>query len=46
MADETKAFKQITDTIIPAIGGKDNAIEAFHCATRLRINLKDTSKEE
>lgn len=44
MADETKTFKQITDTIIPAIGGKDNAIEAFHCATRLRINLKDTSK--
>ncbi len=44
MKDETKTFKKISDAIIPAIGGKDNAIEAFHCATRLRINLKDPSK--
>lgn len=44
MDDETKQFKEISDAIIPAIGGKDNAIEAFHCATRLRINLRDTSK--
>lgn len=44
MKDEEKTFRKISDVIIPAIGGKDNAIEAFHCATRLRINLKDPSK--
>lgn len=42
--NEEKDFKQIADAVVPAIGGKDNAVEAFHCATRLRINLKDVSK--
>lgn len=44
MKNEEKDFKQIADAVVPAIGGKDNAVEAFHCATRLRINLKDVSK--
>lgn len=44
MTKEEKDFKQIADAVVKAIGGKDNAVEAFHCATRLRINLKDVSK--
>ncbi|EJE99707.1 PTS transporter subunit EIIC [Liquorilactobacillus mali] len=44
MKHERKVYEKISDGILPEIGGKDNAIEAFHCATRLRINLKDTSK--
>lgn len=44
MSKEEKDFAEITKAVIPAIGGKDNAVEAFHCATRLRINLKDISK--
>ena len=42
--NEEKDFKQIADAVVPAIGSKDNAVEAFHCATRLRINLKDPTK--
>lgn len=44
MKHDSSTYKKIADNIIPAIGGKENAIEAFHCATRLRINLKDPSK--
>lgn len=44
MKDESKYFPKITKQIVPAIGGKDNAVETYHCATRLRINLKDISK--
>lgn len=44
MKNEEKDFKTIADAVVKAIGGKDNAVEAFHCATRLRVNLKDLSK--
>ncbi|MBP2057944.1 PTS system sucrose-specific IIC component [Lactobacillus colini] len=44
MNKEEKSFAEITKAVVPAIGGKENAVEAFHCATRLRINLKDLSK--
>lgn len=44
MKNEEKDFKTIADAVVKAIGGKANAVEAFHCATRLRINLKDLSK--
>lgn len=44
MKNDRKLYEKISDEILPAIGGKDNAIEAFHCATRLRIALKDVSK--
>ena len=44
MKKDRKLYEKISDEILPAIGGKDNAIEAFHCATRLRIALKDVSK--
>lgn len=44
MKNDRKLYEKISDNIVPVIGGKDNAIEAFHCATRLRITLKDPSK--
>ncbi|MFT8917046.1 MAG: PTS transporter subunit EIIC [Oenococcus sp.] len=44
MKSDEERYESISDKILPAIGGKENAIFAFHCATRLRINLRDTSK--
>lgn len=32
---------QIAKDLIEAIGGKDNIISAAHCATRLRLMVKD-----
>ncbi len=37
-------IKQTATDIINAIGGEENIISAAHCATRLRIVLKDTDK--
>lgn len=34
-------IKQIAKQIIEAIGGEENIVSAAHCATRLRIVLKD-----
>lgn len=34
----------ISDKIVENVGGLENIIEAFHCATRLRIVCKDISK--
>ena len=36
-------YKQIALDLIPLLGGKDNIISAMHCATRLRLVLKDES---
>jgi PTS system sucrose-specific IIC component len=44
MAGKKQQFDDFSDAVLQYIGGKQNAIEAFHCATRLRINLKDTSQ--
>ena len=33
----------IAEKVLEYIGGKDNVIEVFHCATRLRFRLKDES---
>ena len=33
--------KQIAADIIEAVGGRENIASAFHCVTRLRLNLKD-----
>ena len=32
--------------ILKAFGGKENVISAAHCATRLRLVLKDESKAD
>lgn len=37
-------FKQISKYILENIGGKENIISAAHCATRLRLVLKDDKK--
>ena len=34
-------IQQIAKQIIEAIGGEENIVSAAHCATRLRIVLKD-----
>ncbi|MDV2684084.1 sucrose-specific PTS transporter subunit IIBC [Alkalihalophilus lindianensis] len=36
-------YKQIASEILEAIGGKENVSAAAHCATRLRLVLKDES---
>lgn len=38
--------KQLAESIIEHIGGKDNIISLVHCATRLRFVLKDESKAD
>lgn len=35
--------KQIAESVIAAVGGKDNIASAVHCMTRLRLTLKDRS---
>ncbi|RBW71034.1 PTS system trehalose-specific EIIBC component [Bacillus taeanensis] len=37
-------YKQSTEQIVEAIGGKENISAATHCVTRLRFALKDESK--
>lgn len=37
-------FKQMSQEILANIGGKENLTSVNHCATRLRLGLKDTSK--
>ena len=39
-------YKQVAQEIIKAIGGKDNVDSAAHCATRLRLVLKDEDKAD
>lgn len=36
-------YKQIALDIIENVGGKQNIIDVMHCATRLRLRLKDAS---
>lgn len=37
-------YQQIAKDIIANVGGKENILSAMHCATRLRLRLKDYSK--
>lgn len=37
-------YQVIAEKTLAALGGKDNIISAAHCATRLRLALKDESK--
>ncbi|MCS2160749.1 PTS transporter subunit EIIC [Scandinavium sp. H11S7] len=38
------SYLPIAEQILAAVGGKENVVHATHCATRLRLNLKDDSK--
>ena len=35
---------QVAERILKAIGGEDNIVALAHCATRLRMVLKDSKK--
>lgn len=37
-------MKVIANSVLQHIGGKENIVSATHCATRLRLVLKDDSK--
>jgi PTS system beta-glucosides-specific IIC component/PTS system sucrose-specific IIC component len=39
-------YKQVAQEIIETIGGKDNVDSAAHCATRLRLVLKEEDKAD
>jgi len=39
-------YKQVAQEIVEAIGGKDNVDSAAHCATRLRLVLKEEDKAD
>ena len=36
--------KEVADRVLKAVGGEDNIVAAAHCATRLRMVLKDSKK--
>lgn len=38
--------KDIANQLLPLLGGKENIISATHCATRLRLVLKDDQKAQ
>lgn len=40
----SKNYKEISKEILEYIGGKENLISAAHCATRLRLVIKDDNK--
>lgn len=37
-------MRKTADTLIAALGGKDNITRLFHCMARLRFYVKDRSK--
>ncbi len=39
-------YRELAEKIVENIGGKENVIQALHCATRLRFTLKDDSKAD
>ncbi|MEJ7464510.1 PTS transporter subunit EIIB, partial [Staphylococcus saprophyticus] len=38
------AYQKEAETILKAVGGEENIEEMAHCATRLRLTLKDEGK--
>lgn len=43
-ADKQQRYLEITKQIVGLVGGKENIVASTHCATRLRIVLKDYDK--
>ena len=39
-----RSNKEVTDLIVENIGGANNISSMYHCATRIRFNLKDKTK--
>lgn len=44
MASKEKQYLEISKQIVDIVGGMDNIVSSAHCATRLRIVLKDYDK--
>lgn len=44
--NKTERYEQISKEIVDAVGGMDNIAGSAHCATRLRIILKDNDKAD
>ena len=36
-------YHKLAVTLLEKVGGKDNVINVYHCVTRLRFQLKDSS---
>ena len=41
-----KDYAKTADTLIAALGGKDNITRLFHCMTRLRFYVKDRIEDQ
>lgn len=39
-------YRKMAEEILQNVGGRENVADLFHCATRLRFNLKDESKAD
>lgn len=46
MSSKTERYTAISKEIVDAVGGMDNIAGSAHCATRLRIILKDNDKAD
>lgn len=42
MSSKVRDYEKLAGDIIAAVGGRDNVANATHCATRLRLTLKET----
>ncbi len=42
MSSKVRDYEKLAGDIIAAVGGRDNVASATHCATRLRLTLKET----
>lgn len=36
-----KNYAEISESILKSVGGKENVVRAYHCMTRLRLDVKD-----
>lgn len=46
MSNKEERYQKISEEIVQAVGGMDNIAGSAHCATRLRIVLKDNDKAD
>lgn len=45
MSSKVRDYEKLAGDIIAAVGGRDNISDATHCATRLRLVLKETPSD-
>ncbi|HCB0568032.1 TPA: PTS beta-glucoside transporter subunit IIABC [Klebsiella quasipneumoniae subsp. similipneumoniae] len=44
--EKSMEYKALAQDILNRVGGKENIVSLFHCATRLRFKLKDNGKAD